>query len=448
MNRPSNVDGVSGWIWLTAIIFLAWVPAQDDFHLILVGIVVSFTGYFYILFRQPNIPFTSLIILAVIARLAVIPTFPNLSDDVFRFIWDGRLWHLGIPPYSVLPSEVVNTHPSLSHALYEQLNSQGYYSIYPPIPQFLFWCATSITSLNFEVETTIMKGFHALFDIASIYVLMALLKAFELPKERVLIYALNPLIVLELVNNLHHEGIVIFFLFTALYFVKKERYLVAGALFSCAIATKILPILFLPLLFFYLKGRNRWQFVGVTIVTTSLLFLPMWANSQIIANIGESANLYIRKFEFNASIYYVLRALGYMVKGYNTIHVLGPFLMGLAGILIWAVSIIPIRRRITGTQLFTLIMWTYMAYAILSITLHPWYIALLIPLSCFTGFRTPLLWSALILLTYINYSYPIYSENLWVVAFEYLVVCSLFIVEVKQVGFLNNRKARSYGLFS
>ncbi|MEO1628626.1 MAG: mannosyltransferase, partial [Bacteroidota bacterium] len=50
-------------------------------------------------------------------------------------------------------------------------------------------------------------------------------------------------------------------------------------------------------------------------------------------------------------------------------------------------------------------------------------------LCCFTHFRYPILWSALIGLTYVNYSYETYVENLWVVAIEYSLVLGFFLWE-------------------
>ncbi len=61
-------------------------------------------------------------------------------------------------------------------------------------------------------------------------------------------------------------------------------------------------------------------------------------------------------------------------------------------------------------------MWSLTIYLSLATIVHPWYITTVVALSIFTNYRFPLLWSALIVMTYINYSYAAYFENLWVVA--------------------------------
>jgi len=71
-------------------------------------------------------------------------------------------------------------------------------------------------------------------------------------------------------------------------------------------------------------------------------------------------------------------------------------------------------------------------YLVCATLVHPWYLSLAIVLSVFTKYRYPILWSALICLTYLNYSYAEYHENLWIVALEYLAVFGFFIWETKR----------------
>ena len=68
-------------------------------------------------------------------------------------------------------------------------------------------------------------------------------------------------------------------------------------------------------------------------------------------------------------------------------------------------------------------------YLFCATTVHPWYTALPLMLCLFTNFRWPVLWTALITMTYINYSYVDYHENLLVVALEYGVVLLLIGLE-------------------
>jgi hypothetical protein len=151
----------------------------------------------------------------------------------------------------------------------------------------------------------------------------------------------------------------------------------------------------------------------------ALSFAPL-LNSSFVNGFGESLDLYFRKFEFNASFYYLIRWIGYQWVGYNVIQTVGPKLgllavaaIGIGGLL---------DKKTDWPSLMQRCLWAIMAYLLLATTVHPWYAILPLALSVFTRYRFPLVWTALIWLTYINYSYPIYRENLWVVGLEYVVV--------------------------
>jgi len=253
-----------------------------------------------------------------------------------------------------------------------------------------------------------------------------------LPKERLYLYALHPLIIIELITNLHHESIVIFFIVLMLYALKRELIWLAGAALAGGIAAKILPALFFPLIFFYLKEKKRWVFLLSTAITSLLLFGPLLFDAEVLSNLAESANLYVKKFEFNASIYYLLRELGYLAYGYNMIHVIGPVLTISTLITIICIAIVPFKKAISFKELITLMMFSFMVYLFLSATVHPWYVATIIGLSIFTSYRSPLLWGLLIFLTYANYMGSEYRELMWVVILEYTLVFSLFINELRQ----------------
>ena len=287
-----------------------------------------------------------------------------------------------------------------------------------------------------------MKSIHCLFDIGTIFLIYKLLPKFNIEKKWVLLYALNPLIIIELIGNLHHEGIVIFFIMLSLILLHTEKVLLAGIAMAGAIATKILPILFCPLIFFYLKGTKRWIFAVSTFVATAILFYPLIHDVTIITNILDSADLYLRKFEFNGGLYYLYRAFGQAIYGYNTIQTLGPILMSTSVVFIVSIAILPLFKKVETSHLPVLMMMTYASYVLLSITIHPWYVALLIPLSLFTPYRSPILWSGLILATYINYSFDSYFEPLWVVAIEYILFYGYLIFEIKRFGWPTTHLAR------
>ncbi|MFT4565120.1 MAG: alpha-1,6-mannosyltransferase [Saprospiraceae bacterium] len=417
-------------LWFISILALCYLPKQYEFSQLALYGGIAFLSYFYILWKPDLVPVRWLVAIAIGVRILIIPSFPLLSDDIYRFIWDGRLWHLGINPYSHLPIHWTSE-GIMSEGLFSLLNSPEYYTIYPPFAQGIFYLSTLISSTDFRAEAIIMKSIHCLFEIGALRVLWLLLKEYKLPAERWALYALNPLIIVEVLANVHHEGVMIFFTLLCLLLIAKNKYYIAGISMALAIATKLLPLLLCPLLFFYLKGKGRWQFTLATILVTLVLFGPILINEEMVSHLLDSADLYVRSFEFNASIYYFLNEIGQRIYGYNIIGTLGPCLKVLT-----IISIIYLALKARALQgpanLPSLLLGTYLVFVLFSSTVHPWYILLLIGLAPLTPFRFPIIWSFLILGTYINYSFNPYQEQIWMVVIEYIVVALVGIVECRK----------------
>jgi hypothetical protein len=157
--------------------------------------------------------------LGVLFRLLVLFAFPNLSDDVFRFVWDGRLTVNGENPFLHMPSwylESKNIIPGLNQELYDQLNSHEYFTVYPPILQYIFAFSVWLFPNDIYASTIVMKCFIFLAECGSIAILLKLFKQFEIHAKYIAIYALNPLVIIELTGNLHFEGVMLFFLIASL----------------------------------------------------------------------------------------------------------------------------------------------------------------------------------------------------------------------------------------
>ena len=404
-------------------------------------------------------------ILGIGLRFLLIFAFPNFSDDIYRFIWDGRLLVNGINPFDHLPSYYIEQGvavPGLTQELYDHLNSPNYFTVYPPINQLLFAIAAYCSPNNFVGSSMLLKGFLFLCEVGSIYLIIDLLRYFQLPEKNVLLYALNPLLIIEIMGNVHFEGAMIFFLLLSVWLIAVKDQLVLSAIaMACAIASKLLPLIFLPYFIWRLSvDKNnpleqsssllfRWKtklqtinwsknilFFGVLFGVLLILFIPLFSGA-FVSNFGTSLNLYFQKFEFNASLYYLIRWLGFQYKGYNIIQTLGPFLSIIVLIsILWRVfnEINPNWRNLFPNLLFAICIYLFLA-----LTIHPWYVALPIVCCLFTRFRFPILWSGLIFLTYINYSYIDYFENLWMVGIEYLLVGTFALYEIFFFKIMNEK---------
>jgi alpha-1,6-mannosyltransferase len=420
-------------LYLLLLAGLGYFVEQSDFSSLIGFFTPLFLIYLYICFQSHTQSSIRLFLFtAILARFLLLFTFPGLSDDVYRFIWDGRMWLQGVNPFDLLPSEWIQEYgstPALSRELFEQLNSPDYFTIYPPVNQGVFALAAWWFPDSFFWSMWLMKLFLFGCEIGSLFFLWKLLPLFGLDRNGILLYALNPLIIIEICGNLHFEGAMIFFLLLALFLLKKERLSLSAVAFALSVASKLLPLMFLPFLLRRLGWRKSVFYYSITGLTLALLFLPLFSQ-QFLYGFGDSLDLYFRKFEFNASVYYLLRWLGYQFVGYNLIAWTGPLL---AASVLAGISILVIREKQPELQnLPGAFFWAICLYLFAATTVHPWYAALPVLLSLFTPFRFPILWSGLIMLTYINYSYSPYQENLWIVALEYTLVCLMGIWEYRQ----------------
>ncbi len=381
--------------------------------------------------------------MGILARFILVFAFPNLSDDIYRFIWDGRLINHGINPFNYLPSfflENGNNIKGIDQALFDLLNSPEYYTIYPPISQAIFTVATALSPDSYYGSALIMKMFMFLFECGSLYLIIQLLKHFGLPLKNVLIYALNPMVILEITGNLHFEGAMIFFLLLAIYLLIKKRTYLSAIAFALSIASKLLPLMFLPFLIKRLGWRKSLRYFSLLGLTLVLVFSPLF-NATFFYNFANSLDLYFQKFEFNASIYYILRWMGMQLKGYNLIQTFGPIL---ALIVLALICYKAFREKNLSFQnLFLAFLFAISIYLFFATTIHPWYTSMPLVFCMFTRFRFPMLWTGMIMLTYINYSYDEYFENLWIVALEYSLVFIFLAYELSQKSAIQSKTSAS-----
>ncbi|MCR9101934.1 MAG: hypothetical protein NXI25_18395 [bacterium] len=431
--------GLGSGLLLLSVAGLAYGPGQSDFAEILLFYLPAFLGYLWLCYRSEEIPLAWYLGLAVAARLIILPAMPQLSDDVYRFIWDGRLLLSGINPFEHLPAyyqALPNPPAGLTEDLFRQLNSPEYFTIYPPVAQAVFGISCWLAPDSIYGSTLLMKAFLLLSDIGTIVFLPQLLRVMGLLPKRALWYLLNPLILIETIGNLHFEGVMICFLVLSFWWLHQQKWWASAVAMALAIAAKLLPLLFLMFLIPLLGWKRSLQYFTLLGGVLLLLFAPLLGEA-FLNGFGSSLDLYFRRFEFNASVYYLLRWVGFQWTGYNQIAIIGPALaLGtFTGVALMAVRAGYRSLRDEALGLPGLIRYCLAAillYLAFTPTVHPWYVALPLMLCTFTPYRFPVLWSGLMMLTYANYAGAAYQEHLWLVALEYGAVAGYALWEWRQ----------------
>lgn len=397
------------FIFLAAISSIGLLLDRAASDLLIVSYFAAFFSYFWLVRFHSD---QKLLYLGIAARLLLFIGLPTLSDDIYRFIWDGALILKGVDPYQHIPSDLLSAENA---SLFDKLNSQTYHSVYPPLNQLLFSGVVSLGGDNLLLTTNIIRLALLGAELGSYFILKYLLND---NGHLASWYFLNPLFILEVVGNCHFEGFVVLFMLTSISLIRKSKFLLSGGSLGLAIATKLLPMIFVPA-FFFKTGWKKGIILGSVAMIAGLAPFLLFSSTSSLAGLRDSLSLYFQKFEFNASLYYLVRAYGYWQKGYNTIATAGPYLSLVSGILILALAYVGARRN---WKLESVLLFALSTYLLFATTVHPWYILPLIPLGLLSGYWFPIVWSAFIFLTYVGYHTEIYHLPIWIVAVEYVVV--------------------------
>jgi len=202
---------------------------------------------------------------AAAMRLALVFTEPTLSDDIYRYIWDGRVQAAGINPYRYVPS-APELAPLRDPAVWPQINRADYaVTIYPPVAQALFLGLT-----RFGESAVVMKLGLALFEAATIAALIALLNRLAIPPARVAAYAWHPLPIWEIAGNGHVDAAMTALLVVGLLVFFKGRTLLAGVMVTLGAMIKPPAVLALPV---FWRPWN-WRLPLVVLATIAVAYLP------------------------------------------------------------------------------------------------------------------------------------------------------------------------------
>ncbi|WP_026813168.1 glycosyltransferase 87 family protein [Arenibacter certesii] len=428
---------------LTSLLFYSTfgyhLPRTDFIKLISLYFALFFLCYKLIQFEKWN--FTFLIVSGTLFRMVFLFSEPNLSQDFYRFVWDGQLIINGINPYLHLPKDLVlDLHRKFPNAM-ELYNGMGdlsasNYSNYPPLNQLIFALSALLTGNSTMGSIIIMRIIIILADLGILYYGRKLLKKLNKSSHLIFWYFLNPLVILELTGNLHFEGVMLFFFICSLYLLNQNKWILAAVVYALSISIKLVPLMFLPLFLKYLGLKRSMMFYVLVGGVTLLLALPFYA-PEFISNYSQTIGLWFSNFEFNASIYKMVKYIGVQwdAKPWELIKTYGKIIPII--IIAWVGLITYIRNNKNVNSLITSMLWILSLYYFLSATVHPWYIIFLVLLGLFSKFRFPLLWSLTIFLSYFAYSNAAYKESGLILILEYIVIYGFMFYEISRLQVKN-----------
>jgi len=282
------------------------------------------------------------------------------SDDVYRYVWEGRVQRHGVSPYQQSPD-----HPglaSLRRPGHQRINHPDLPSIYPPLAQAMFRGAAGL-----GMEEVGFKNLMLLLDMVVLVLLFVWLRS-----SSVMAYAWAPVAIASPVGG-HIDPLMLVFLVGCAMSWERGRPLLAGGLLGAAVLAKLGAVVLLP---WMLVRRPRAALVALVVVLVG--YAPYgFATGSLLA--------FGRDFEFNASLY----------------RLFGPWsALLLAGWIGWVVFTQP-RIASAGVQLIA-------GLLLFSPTVHFWYLSWFLVLLPATGLRRwtepLLLWCVTITATCLTYA--------------------------------------------
>ncbi len=349
-------------------------------------------------------------------RAILLPTDLILENDIYRYMWDGHTSRQGVNPFRYAPSD--NEMVPYRTEYWSKINYPHIPTIYPPTLQYIFISSDTI----YPGSVTGMKFFLLVFDVGTIFILLALLEALKKPPEWCLIYAWSPLVIKEIANSGHADVVSAFCLAALMLLIVKKKPIRSSFTLAALFLTKFFGVLFLPL--FYLTWRVRhYALFGLFVF---LLYLPFLS---LDVNPFKGFLTYSKEWQFNAGLYEVLLNLFNRVGGKaaeNSSILARLFMLSVIQItVLWQTSALLWRKN--QVDLFWAMFVITATLLLCSPVINTWYLVWLVPFFCLFPSRAWIMFSGLAFLSY-TYYYNHYFPS-WVKLTEFGIFFYLLFIE-------------------
>ena len=296
---------------------------------------------------------TVVLAFAILFRISLLPHLPVCSEDIYRYIWDGKVIAHGINPYAYAPDDPRVAHLA-SPLLRANVNHQSLGTVYPPLAEVFFAGAYYLAG-----ESVIgFKFLFVLLDVGSLLLLGWLLRRSGRSDAGVILYAWSPLPILYGALDGHVDLLGIPFLVLALVAISRERHVLSALAAAGGALVKLHPIIIAPL---YLRS-GPWRRSVAAFLMTVLLFVVAYL--PFASHLGDEIR-WLKQFgdnwEFNGGIFsLVFAVLGDNQKAHIVMNVF---------LLLW-IGWLTVRRMDFTEKVFL----SLLGLILFSPLVHPWYL--------------------------------------------------------------------------
>jgi hypothetical protein len=330
----------------------------------------------------------TVLIFSLIFRLTLFPATP--SDDVYRYLWEGKLQLNWLNPYSLPPES--SSLEGLRDKFFSGINHKQLTTIYPPLTLMVFAVADYVSHSFLS-----MKSAFLLFDVLTIFLIVRFLRMMGKDPINVLIYAWSPLILISFAARGHCDSLQIFLVVLALYLFSIRRNLKSIVSIGLAAMSKFVFIIVAP----FLIPRGKLKYLAALPLVIAVLYLP-----YIGAGKGLFSTLlhFGTQYHYNDSAHFLIFCLSlgspfiskiitsmifvtvllYLYKKYMSLLLtddnknppLSPFSK---------VGLEKMRAMETNDAILRFAFMAIGTFLILAPTVHPWYLTWIVPFLCFNN---------------------------------------------------------------
>jgi hypothetical protein len=407
--------------WLAEFVF----PHRTDItstHLFFFQFLVLNTLYFfvvYVIFKLPHQLSHSrgllfvLFLFAVFFRFCLVGSTPQLSSDIYRYVWDGRVQSQSINPYLHPPSS--DSLASLrDKTIYPHINRKSFPTIYPAGAQVFFLASHGLVGDSIRG----LKAILVFFDVVTMILLIGLLRNYGLQETRFVVYAWNPLVILEIAHSGHLEGFFVFLVVLAFFLHSLDKKTLGVLSLACASATKLYPALLLPA---FINRGERIKSLSIFFSCILLLYLPyVTAGKKMLGFLP----IYFRDpYEsFNLGLKYFLMHIFPRLDYFLLTKILVAIVLA-AGLIIF------LKDKDKEEVLKYSFILISLQLIFMPAALHPWYVVWLIPLLAFYPSPAWLLFSCTVAFSYLKYVSPEGRMAPWILYLEYIPLFLLLVAD-------------------
>lgn len=371
---------------------------------------ISFAFYVLAVRRVGKLPASNrnvltVLIGAVVFRLVLVPSVPVHENDMYRYIWDGKVFTAGINPYKYSPMRA-SIKPAVPDqqedfeklrllrdedpAVYRRISYKDVPTIYPPLSQVVF----AVSTLLAPGSIYFMKFFFVLFDMAVVVLIYMILKNLKQNPLYVVVYAWSPLVLKEIANSGHCDALAICCVMAAMYFALRKQTVFSSVGLGLGVLSKFYPLILCPL--FPRKKSYGASIACLSIIVAGYLPFFVWGRASPVS-VFTGLGIFAKEWSVNGFVFESVYALISVFE--DDPLIMSKILCGIVFITIWIY--IYFKKREFSEKAF----WAVTALFLLSPVGAPWYFCWVIPFLCIYRKYSLILLSYLLIFSYFEFTH-------------------------------------------